>query len=154
MNPTAPETVNPYSTGIDASKHEMSEMFPVVDPQFKPYGSRVLVQLRRVVSKTASGIILSESTKESEAWNMQVGALIAVGPLAFKNRATSEAWPEGVWAKLGDYVRVPRWGGDRLSVMPKDAKPGDAPVVVLILNDHDLLGAYEGDPRDVRAFIQ
>jgi hypothetical protein len=27
-------------------------------------------------------------------------------------------------------------------------------VVVLILNDHDLLGAYEGDPRDVRAFIQ
>jgi co-chaperonin GroES (HSP10) len=151
MTTTAPESVNPYATGIDASKHEMSQMFPSVDPQFKPYGSRVLVQLRRVVSKTVSGIILSESTKESEAWNMQVGKLIAAGPLAFKNRTTSEPWPEGVWAKLGDFVRVPRWGGDRLSIAPTD---GEAPVVVLILNDHDLLGAYEGDPRDVRAFIQ
>ncbi len=146
-----PITVSPYATGTDASMHEMSEVFPQVDPQFLPFGNKVLVQLRRVVTKSKGGILLTTGTTDTEAWNMQVGKLIAIGPLAFKRRDTAEPWPEGMWAKLGDFVRVPRWGGDRLSVNLSD---GGLPVVVLVMNDSDLLGAYTGDPRDVRAFIQ
>jgi co-chaperonin GroES (HSP10) len=148
---SVPVTVSPYASPIDAADFEMAEMFPNIDPQFKPYGSKILVQLRRVISKTKSGIILSEETQASEAWNLQVGRLIAVGPLGFKRRDTADDWPEGMWAKLGDFVRVPRWGGDRLTV---DVDDGGKPVTVLILNDHDLLGAYTGDPRKVRAHIQ
>ena len=143
-------TVNPYSSGQDVSLFPMDEVFPKVDPQFKPFGSRVLIQLRRTVNKTRGGIILTETDQQTEAWNMQVGKVIAIGPLGFKNRATNESWPEGVWCSEGDFVRVPRWGGDRLTI----PQPDGSPVVVVILNDHDLLGAYTGDPREVKAFIE
>ena len=143
--------VNPYSQGLDVSGYSMEEVFPEIDPGLKPYASRVLIQLRRVISRSKGGIILTSETKDAEEWNQQVGKLIAIGPLAFKNRTTGETWPEGVWAEVGDYVRFPRWGGDRITVPLDD---GGQPVTVLILNDHDLLGAYTGDPRNVRSFIQ
>lgn len=144
-------TVSPYSSGLDVSGFSLEELFPAVDPQFKPYGARILIQLRRVMLLSRGGIALIEQTGDTEAWNMQVGKVIAMGPLAFKNRKTSEAWPEGMWAEVGDYVRFPRWGGDRISIQPDDK---GKPVVVLICNDHDLLGAYTGDPREVKAFIE
>ena len=118
---------------------------------FDPLASTVLlIQIRRVVNTTKSGIVLVTESKDTEAWNMQVGKIISMGPLAFKNRKNAEDWPEGMWAKVGDFVRFPRWGGDRITV---NMKEGD-PVVILILNDHDLLGAYQGDPREVHTFIE
>lgn len=151
MENTQYATVNPYDTGLDVTGHSLDDLWPVVDPQFRPFGAKVLVQLRRVMLVSKGGIALVDSTGDAEAWNMQVGKIIAMGPLAFKNRKTFEDWPEGAWAKQGDYVRFPRWGGDRLSI---DLKDGNKPVVILILNDSDLWGAYEGDPRQIRAFIE
>lgn len=144
-------TVSPYSTGLDASGFSKEELFPVVDPEFRPFGSKILVQLRRVILESRGGIALIDSTGDTEAWNMQVGKVIAVGPLAFKNRKTFAEWPEGTWCEVGDFVRFPRWGGDRITVQP-DAK--GKPVVVLIMNDSDLLGAYTGDPCKVRAYLE
>lgn len=144
-------TVNPYSTGLDVSGRSMEELFPPVDPQFRPFGAKILIQLRRVLLTSKGGIQLVETTGDTEAWNMQVGKIIAMGPLAFKNRKTAEEWPEGMWASVGDFVRFPRWGGDRLSIQPDDK---GKPVVVLILNDSDLMGAYTGDPRDVKAYLE
>jgi co-chaperonin GroES (HSP10) len=144
------ESVDPTGSGIDVSDYELASLFPAVDPQFQPYGARVLVQLRRVVNQSKGGIILSTETKRTEAWNLQVGKLIAAGPAAFKNRATGEAWPEGSWATVGDFVRVPRHGGDRIVVTDKDGEK----IVVLVLSDYDLLGRYTGDPRKVTAFIE
>jgi co-chaperonin GroES (HSP10) len=144
------ESVDPTGQGIDVSEHELEQLFPAVDPQFEPYGARVLVQLRRVVNESKGGIILSTETQRTEAWNLQVGKIIALGAAAFKNRATGECWPEGSWASVGDYVRVPRHGGDRVvTTTPKGEK-----VVILILSDYDLLGKYTGDPRKVTAFIE
>jgi co-chaperonin GroES (HSP10) len=147
-----PPTVKPYADGQDASGTALEEAFPVVDPQFRPFGAKILVQVRRVMRVSKGGIILGTESKETEAWNMQVGKIIDVGPLAFKNRATSQPWPEGMWANIGDFVRFPRHVGDRLTVAVDDGR-GD-PVVILILDDHSLLGAYTGDPMKVRAFIQ
>lgn len=142
--------VNPYSTGFEA-EGTMEEFFPEgIDPGFTPFGSRVVVQLRRVKNATKSGIILSASTKETEAWNTQVARLVKVGPLAFKKRDSGEAWPEGIWANVGDFVRVPRWGGDRWSVKADD---GLSDIVFLTLNDHELIGRVDGDPLKVRAYV-
>lgn len=143
--------VNPHSQGFDVSGTPMEDLFPEVDPGLAPYGSRVLIQLRRVLNVSKGGIILAGATKDAEEWNMQVGKVVAIGPLAFKNRSDGEPWPEGMWSKIGDYVRFPRWGGDRLTVRLDD---GGSPVTILILNDHDLFGGYTGDVRDVRSFIQ
>lgn len=144
------EVINPYGQGLDVSDKTIEEMFPDVDIGFRPFGHRVVVQIRRVVNKTSSGIILSTGAKDEEAYNGQVAKLIAVGPLAFKKRTTGEEWPEGIWAKPGDYVKVPRWGGDRWTVDLKDALE---PVMLAILSDADLIGAYTGDVRKVRSHL-
>jgi len=143
-------TVSPYASGLDATKFSMEENFPEVKLDFEPFGTRVVVQLRRVISKTSSGIFLGKETKDTEAWNMQVGKVLAVGPLAFKNRRTGEEWPEKAWCKTGDYVRFQRHVGDRLSVKVDD---DGEPIALLILNDADLIGRYTGDPREVRAYL-
>ena len=150
MDSTLP-TVSPYSTGLDVSGHTLEELFPLVDPEFRPFGSRVLVQLRRTVSKTKSGIILSAGTKDTEAWNIQVARVISMGPLAFKRRDTAESWPEGMWAAVGDFVKVPRWGGDRWSIKMED---GGEPVAIVLCNDSDLIGAYTGNPLAIKAYLQ
>lgn len=145
-----PPSVPAYSTGFDVSSRDMKDLFPDVDPGVTPFGHRVLVQLRRVVNKSAGGIILAQVSKDTEAWNINVAKLIAIGPLAFRKRDTMEPWPEGVWASPGDYVRVPKYGGDRWSI---DLNDELEPVALLLLNDSDLLGRVTGDPRAVRAYV-
>jgi co-chaperonin GroES (HSP10) len=131
----------------------LEEAFPVIDPLMAPYGARVLVQLRAVKEKvTASGIVLPEETKETEKWNTMIGKVIAVGPLAFKKRESMEPWPEGAWAQVGDYVRVPKWGGDRWEIdFETNSLKGKA--LFTFFNDHELIGKVTGDPRDIKAFI-
>jgi co-chaperonin GroES (HSP10) len=131
----------------------LEEAFPVLDPLMAPYGARVLVQLRAVKEKvTQAGILLPEETKETEKWNTMIGKVIAIGPLAFRKRESMEPWPEGSWAAVGDFVRVPKWGGDRWEVAFEDnGLKGTA--LFTFFNDHELIGKVTGDPRDIKAFI-
>lgn len=131
----------------------LDEAFPVLDPLMAPYGARVLVQLRAVKEKvTQAGILLPEETKETEKWNTMIGKVIAIGPLAFRKRESMEPWPEGAWASVGDYVRVPKWGGDRWEIDFEDnGLKGKA--LFTFFNDHELIGKVTGDPRDIKAFI-
>jgi co-chaperonin GroES (HSP10) len=131
----------------------LEQAFPLVDPLMRPYGGRVLVQLRAVKEKvTQSGIILTEETKETEKWNTMIGKVIAIGPLAFKKRDSMEPWPEGSWAQIGEFVRVPKWGGDRWEIdFEEDGLKGKA--LFTFFNDHELIGQVTGDPRQIKAFI-
>lgn len=143
------EVVSPYSTGLDATGHTLDDLFPDVDPQFSPFGHRVIVQMRRVFKKSRGGIILTEETKQNEAYNIQVAKLVRVGPLAFCKRDTGDAWPEGVWAEVGDFVKVHRYGGDDWS----DETAEGEPVRFRLLSDSDLLGRFTGDPLKVKAYL-
>jgi len=130
---------------------DLRDAFPAVDPGAKPLGARILVQLRRTKQKaTSAGIILVEETRETEKWNNMVAKVIEIGPLAFKKRDTMEDWPEGAWCQVGDYLRVPKWGGDRWEV----EIPGeDDPVLFMVLNDHEVIAKITGNPLTVRAFV-
>lgn len=132
----------------------LEEAFPAIDPLMAPYGGRVLVQMRAVKEKvTAAGLYIPEETKETEKWNTMVGKVIAIGPLAFKNRETMAAWPEGSWAEVGDYVRVPKWGGDRWEIEFTDEHGAKGRALFTFFNDHELIGKVTGDPREIKAFI-
>lgn len=132
---------------------EIAWAFPSVDPGAKPLGARVLVQLRRTRKKaTSAGIILVEETKETEKWNNMVAKVISIGPLAFKKRDTMEPWPEGSWCEVGDFLRVPKWGGDRWEVQVPGEKDED-PALFMILNDHEIIAKVTGDPLQMRAFL-
>lgn len=144
-------TINPYSQGLDATGHTIEDLFPDFDPKFVPFGHRVLLQLRRVFAKTKSGIVLVQETKDNEAYNIQVARIMRVGPLAFKRRDNGEEWPEGVWGKPGDFVKIMRYEGDRWSF---DLPDGGEPVQLVLANDANLLGRYTGNPLDERAYIQ
>lgn len=134
---------------IQTSEQSTAEAFPDADPGVQPFGSRVLVQIRNPKRKTASGIILDIGTQDAEKWNTQSAKVVTVGPLAFKNRNTLEPWPEGNWCTAGEFVRVPKYGGDRWEVpLPN----GDVALYV-IFNDLDIIGRVTGDPLAMKAFI-
>lgn len=118
--------------------------FPDVDSGIEPLGGRVLVQLRRVKMTTDSGIVLPNEAREFEKFNTQVAKVVEIGPLAFKKKDTMEPWPEGFWADIGDFVRVPKYGGDRFEVAI-DNEPNE-PALFMLINDHELIAKIKGDP--------
>ena len=133
---------------------EISWAFPTVDPGAKPLGARILVQLRRTKKKTSmGGIILVEETKETEKWQNMVAKVIEIGPLAFKNRDTMNPWPEGSWVVVGDYIRVPKWGGDRWEVQVPGEGDLEEKALFMIVNDHEVIAKITSDPLKVIAFI-
>ena len=131
------------------SENALEAAFPEADPGIQPFGSRVLVQIRNPRQKTAGGILIDLGSQETEKWNTQVAKVISVGPLAFKNRNTMEPWPEGDWCKSGEFVRVPKYGGDRWEL-----DLGERGVAMFVIfNDLDIVGRVTVDPLKIRAFI-
>ncbi len=142
------------SEPVASNEAELAWAFPSVDPGAKPLGGRILVQLRRTKKKaTSAGIILVEETKETEKWQNMVAKVIEIGPLAFKHRDTMQAWPEGSWCEVGDYIRVPKWGGDRWEVKVPGDDDLEDPALFMVLNDHEVIAKLTGDPLAMRAFI-
>lgn len=141
-------------TGVAAVTEETYEQklawfFPKLDLPYVPFGGRVLVQLKRVPTKSRGGIQLTGDAIDVEMWNTQVGLLVAIGPLAFRHKDTLTTWLEGAWCKVGEYVRTPKYGGDRVEV----EIPGtNEKVLFAEFNDHELLGLIS-DPLKIRAFV-
>jgi len=136
-----------------ANATELAWAFPSVDPGAKPLGGRILVQLRRAVKKTKSGIFLPHETQETEKWQNMVAKVIEIGPLAFKHRDTMQGWPEGSWCSVGEFIRVPKWGGDRWEVAVPGEDENEEPSLFMILNDHEVIAKLTGDPLAMKAFI-
>lgn len=127
----------------------LSESFPDVDPNFEPFGSLVLLQVRvakRRVGKDSALELPDEVVATIQA-NTQVAKVLSYGSLAFCNRNTGEKWPEGSWVKVGEYVRIPKYAGDRWEV-----KHGDGVVTFVTLRDLELSGRIPR-PLDVVAYV-
>jgi co-chaperonin GroES (HSP10) len=145
----------PYIVGIQRTSDpaELAWAFPDVSAGQVPLGGRVIVQLRRI-KKNAGKIILVEETKENEKWNNMIGRVVAIGPLAYRNRETMATWPEGSWAQIGDFVRVPRWGGDRWERPVFNEENGDLnPVLFMTINDHEVISKITDDPLSFKAYV-
>ena len=145
----------PYIVGTQQASDpaELAWAFPDVPAGQAPLGGRVIVQLRRI-KKNAGKIILVEETKENEKWNNMIGRVVAIGPLAYRNRETMATWPEGCWAQVGDFVRVPRWGGDRWERPVTNEENGDLnPVLFMTINDHEVIAKVTDDPLSFKAYV-
>jgi len=145
----------PTISGVEGvpDEQELKWAFPDVSPGQKPFGGRVVVQLRRIKKTTASKIILVAETKETEKWQNMIGRVVEIGPLAFKNRDTMQPWPEGSWASVGDYVRVPKWGGDRWEREVPNEDGNEDPVLFMTINDHELIAKVTDDPLSFKAYV-
>jgi co-chaperonin GroES (HSP10) len=128
----------------------LDEAFPVVEPGVRPLGARILVQIKTTKKTSTGGIILVEESKETEKWNTQVAKIVDMGPLAYCNRETGKPWTEGMWVSKGDFIRVPRWGGDRFEV---PIAGQDEPALFVIFNDHEAIAQITGDPLTMKNFF-
>lgn len=118
----------------------LNEAFPDVNPGVVPLGTRVLIQLRTVRARTASGIILADDTKQFNKVTTQLGRVIMNGPIAFRNRESGQLWPEGVWAQPGHLVRIPKYGGDRF----ERKIPGTEDTALFCLfSDHEIIARVD-----------
>jgi co-chaperonin GroES (HSP10) len=132
------------------------QAFPGVDPGMRPFGSRILVQIRSPRTVTKGGILVPEDTQETELWNTQVAKVVLLGPGAFKNRDTLEEWPEGAWCREGAFVRVPKYGGDKWFVdLPgaESSRIGVDRALFVLFNDLDIIGEITCDPMEVIAYL-
>lgn len=112
----------------------VQQHFPDVDPSAEPCGSQILVQLRTVKKKVGS-IILAAETTDFNKHNTQLGRLVRIGHIAFRNRESGEEWKEGAWAQIGDVVAVPKWGGFRYE-LPIEGTEDTA--VFCVFNDYEV----------------
>lgn len=142
----------------------MEEAFPKVDPGIVPLGVNVLCQIRHPKRRTKGGIILDTESRKTEHYNTQVAKVIGIGDLAFKfiDEQTGELrdWVGGRWYEVGNFVRLPRYGGDRFTV-PYDfseKENGETltvrdEVVFAIFKAKDVHGRIVGDPLAIKAYL-
>ena len=132
----------------------LAEAFPVADSMVVPLGNKVVVQLRSPKTKVGR-IALTKDTQDQEKFNTAVGRIVALGSIAYHRRDTGEAWPEGVWVAVGDYVRVPKFGGDRWDVFvdPSDDRTDDTVARFALYNDYEIFSKIVGDPMNFRDYI-
>lgn len=144
---------DPYAQAANNESYAraLREAFPDVDPEFDPFGDRVLVQLRTPKRTSAGGILLPDEARETDQWNTQVAKVLSMGSTAFRNQDTLELWKEQEWCAPGEFIRVPKYGGDRWR-LPIPGRNGEHALFILF-KDLDLLGRYRGDPLAVTAYL-
>lgn len=114
--PRASNAIDPGQNNVVQYYESIDEAFPAVNPGHKPLGNLLLVQIRQSKGQTAGGVWIDPETRKTDQNNTQVAKVIMIGPLAFKSRDTAEPWPEGAWCKVGDFVRIPKYAGERFAV--------------------------------------
>lgn len=125
--------------------------FPNVDPGIKPMGVRVLVQIRRPKLKVGS-ILMANDDIDAERWNTQTGKVIAIGPVAFRDRNDLKPWPEG-GCKVGDFVRIPKYGRDQWEVPTGDGKDTSLNALFCLIDDNQISGLITVDPLSIKAYV-
>lgn len=142
---------NGVNTAVLPDPDTMERAFPECDCQHKAFGNNVIVQIRTPRTRSAGGIAYPDESRETEKWNTQVGKVVSIGPLSFKDRDTMKPWPEGVWFHVGDFVRVPKYGGDRWEV-PIVGHP-DGSALFVLCKELEVGAEVIGDPLKVIAYL-
>jgi co-chaperonin GroES (HSP10) len=137
---------------VPLSEQELKDVeaaFPPIDFGFLPSGNRVLVQLRSLEEKTRGGIFLPQQSQEGALYEEQIGRVVAIGRSAFYNQSTMEPWPEGEDFTVGDFVRVPKFGGDKTWTETPDGRKA----LFVIFRDRDIIGRITGNPLKIKGYI-
>jgi co-chaperonin GroES (HSP10) len=104
-----------------------------------PTGWRILILPYRGQGKTEGGILLADKTLEQQQVSTQVGYVLKVGPLAYRDE---EKFPTGPWCQEKEWVMFARYSGSRFNIDGGEVR---------ILNDDEVL-ARISSPEDVLHF--
>jgi co-chaperonin GroES (HSP10) len=119
---------------------------PVLNPELinksllermpQPTGWRILILPYKGKAKTESGIFLPDEVQEKKQISTQVGYVLKVGPLAYKDQ---EKFPSGPWCQEKQWVMFARYAGSRFQIDGGEVR---------VLNDDEILATIL-DPEDV-----
>jgi chaperonin GroES len=104
-----------------------------------PTGWRLLILPYRGKGKTDGGIYLPDKVVEEQTVSTQVGYVLKVGALAYKD---PEKFPVGPWCEQGDWVMFARYAGSRFKIDGGEVR---------ILNDDEILAKIQ-EPEDILHF--
>ena len=104
-----------------------------------PTGWRLLILPYRGKGRTDGGIYLPDKVVEEQTVSTQVGYVLKVGALAYKD---AEKFPVGPGCEQGDWVMFARYAGSRFRIDGGEVR---------ILNDDEVL-AKIGEPEDILHF--
>ena len=124
--------VDPKDRVLDPSLIEQS----LIERMPQPTGWRILILPYRGKGKTEGGILLPDKLVEEGQISTQVGYVLKVGSLAYKDK---ETFPAGSWCAEKDWVMFARYAGSRFKIDGGEVR---------ILNDDEIL-AKINDPEDI-----
>ena len=101
-----------------------------------PTGWRILVMPFQVKEETKGGIIIAQETLNRARAAVQVGYVLKMGPLCYKDK---ERYPTGPWCAEKDWVIFARYAGSRMEIDGGEIR---------MLNDDEVLGTID-DPKDL-----
>ena len=101
-----------------------------------PTGWRLLVMPFQVKEKSEGGVIIAQETLDRARAAVQVGYVLKMGPLCYKD---DDKYPTGPWCKPKDWVIFARYAGSRMGIDGGEIR---------MLNDDEVLGTI-GDPKDL-----
>ena len=101
-----------------------------------PTGWRILILPYRGKDKTTGGVFLPEEVQEKSKISTQVGYVLKVGPLAYKD---ASKFPDGPWCQERQWVMFARYAGSRFQIDGGEVR---------ILNDDEILATIL-DPEDI-----
>ena len=108
----------------------------LLDRMPDPTGWRILILPYQGKAKTAGGIYIPSEVQEKSNISTQVGYVLKVGPLAYKD---TEKFPSGPWCEEKQWVMFARYAGSRFQIDGGEVR---------ILNDDEIL-AQILDPEDI-----
>mgnify|MGYP003676938264 FL=1 len=101
-----------------------------------PTGWRILVMPFAVKEKTEGGIIIAQETLDRARIQTQVGYVLKMGDLCYKD---GDRYPTGPWCQEKQWVLFARYAGSRMTIDGGEIR---------MLNDDEILGTIE-DPEDL-----
>ena len=108
----------------------------LLDRMPDPTGWRILILPYQGKAKTAGGIYIPSEVQEKSNISTQVGYVLKVGPLAYKD---TEKFPSGPWCEEKQWVMFARYAGSRFQIDGGEVR---------ILNDDEILATIL-DPEDI-----
>lgn len=112
----------------------------------EPAGFRILVRIPDLPGqmKRSAGLIMPEETRQLEEFAQVVAQVIALGPLAYRDRKRFGFFRRP-WCKPGDFVMMRSYSGTRFSMRGENGKD----VIYALINDDTVQGVVRGDYEDI-----
>ena len=129
-----------YNAEEDVKKiQENEESKTSLEKLPNPTGWRLLVMPFKVKEETKGGIIIAQETLDRARVATQVGYVLKMGDLCYKD---NEKYPTGPWCKEKDWVIFARYAGSRMEIDGGEIRMlNDDEVLVTIDNPEDILHA-------------